>query len=282
MIIKSKGRKTASYGQLLRYITNEKSTVKDKNGKPFLILHNVMGRTLEEMEQEYIANESLRAYNRVGTNKLYHEILSWHHADSPNLSTKKIELMAREYFKLRNEMAMYVGVIHNDKSHIHFHACVSGTEIITGKSLRTSKANFEKMKLSLQEFEFPELINSKVDHAKRNKKQITEAEFQMQKKRKTSKKDEVKKVLTKCYENAVSKEDFYKKIVNHGLELYERGGKVTGVIDERRMRFSTLGFDESRLEQLNIYEDRLEGLKELDNVSNRNSLIEKEENKEFV
>lgn len=266
MILKSMGRKTSSYGQLLSYITNDKSITKDANGNPILLLHNTFGKSLKEIEQEFKDNEALRVYHRKDVNRLYHEILSWHYSDTPNIDVNKIETIAREYFRQRNEMAMFVGAIHHDKSHAHFHACVSGTEIVTGKSLNVSKAEFERMKIHLQEFEqnqFPELVHSQVAHDKRTKDRITNGEYQMQKNGKVFRKQEVKQIVEECFNNALSKENFYDQIIAQGLEVYERNGVVTGVSDSIHMRFSTMGFGADRLAQLDNREERVEELQAL-------------------
>jgi hypothetical protein len=264
MILKSLSGKSASYGGLLKYITKDKAVVKDKNGKPILIKHNVAGKTLEEIEKEFLENEMNRAYQRAISNKLYHSIISWHRDDTEALTPEKIEAIAREYFRLLNEDALYVGAIHEDKEHLHLHLCISGTEAYTGKAIRISKAEFQEIKEELQRFElekYPELVNSVVDFSRKSKEGKSHEEQQLEERTgKMSRKEEVKFILSESFKTAVSREDFYAKVKESGLETYDRGGKTTGIDDTRRMRFSTLGFGEEKLAELDVSKDRLEEL----------------------
>ena len=96
---------------------------------------------------------------------LSHEILSWHKYDSEKLSLEKLKAIGMEYIQQRNPKGIYVMVPHFDKDHIHLHVCASGVEYKSGKTLRLSKADFNKFKKDIQNFQkerFPELAKSVV------------------------------------------------------------------------------------------------------------------------
>ena len=222
-------------------------------------------------------NEKNRVYNRKGkgNNKLYHEVLSWHFADAPNLDAQKIEVLAREYFRLRNENAIFVGGIHTDKSHTHLHLCISGTEVYSGKAIRITKAEFAQIKEQLQSFELERfnLTNSIVEHGKGQKERKSEREYQVEARTgKISRREEVKQILERTFEQSVSKDDFLAKVREQGMETYERGGKTAGISDDRHMRFSTLGFSDEKFQELENRETRLNDLAGL-----RGSEIEQKE-----
>jgi len=103
--------------------------------------------------------------------------LSWHFGDKPNIDAKKIEAIAREYIRLRNDKGVFVGTIHQDREHTHLHFAISGTETFTGKGMRISKQSFQEIKEKLQAFEkkrFPELTHSVVDFENKSKYRKTE------------------------------------------------------------------------------------------------------------
>jgi len=267
MILKSMSRQAPSYGNLLTYMTRDKAELKDKQGKPLLIKHNITGRTLKDLDQAFLENEKNRANNRKGSVKVFHDILSWHYSDRQNIDASKIEAIAREYIRLRNDKGMYVGSIHQDKEHTHLHFCISGTETFTGRGMRVSKQRFQEIKEQLQAFEkerFPELIHSVVDFEKKSKYRKTEPEHQLEKRGKVSVKETTKTLLEKIYKDSVSKEDFFSKLIENGLTMYERGGKVAGINSgERHMRFTTLGYDELKFTELDSRQDRIKELTDL-------------------
>ena len=268
------GRSTASYGQLLNYITKDKAVLKGEDKKPILILHNVQPGTIAELRGQFLENEANRAYKRK-SNKLFHDVLSWGAADAENLNSATIEQIAREYFRLRNENALYVGAIHTDKEHIHLHLCISGTESYTGKSIRVTKSEFASIKNHLQTFEIGlGITNSTVEHGKGERDRKSDSEYQLEQRTgKPSRKEEIRQILEQIYGESISKNEFISKVHEQGLETYERGGKTSGVSDnERHMRFSTLGFTEQRFE---VLEKRQEWVADLEAL--RSGEVEKTE-----
>src|SRR5690349_13808669 len=133
-------------------MTRDKATMKDVKGRPIIWTHNVSG-TLRDMERQFKENEVLRAYRNKNSNKLYHTILAWHKDDAKNLTVEKIQAITNAFIELRNPNALYVATIHQDTNHFHVHLLISGTEAFSGKSLNITKAEFQEMKIKLQEYE---------------------------------------------------------------------------------------------------------------------------------
>lgn len=255
MILKSLTRKTASFKQLLEYMMHDKDRYKDERGESFVLQHNVQGKTTQSWVKQYEKNELNRVHQRSNSVKMYHDILSWSNKDTEQMSLEKMEDMARKYVELRNEDAMYIAIPHRDKDHWHLHFCISGVEIETGLANRVSRDEFKTIKKELQQYQiekYPELSHSIVNHDGTKKKEIiNEKEYQLTKRTKEpSERDSTKALLTTIYKQSTSKEDFYQRIQDNGLKTYERGGKTYGIDGDRKMRFSTLGFDDKKIDTL--------------------------------
>ena len=236
-------------------MVHDKDRYKDERGESFVVQHNVKGKTIPSWVKQFEQNEVNRVYQRSNSVKVYHDILSWSSKDTSNMSLEKMQDMAEKYIELRNENALWIAVPHRDKDHWHVHFAMSGVEIETGKSSRVSREQFKEIKKELQQYQiekYPELTHSIVDHEKSKKKEpISEKEYQLTKRTKQpSERERTKEVLTKLYRQSNSKEDFYKRIQDNGLKMYERGGKNYGIEGDRKMRFSTLGFDDKKIDTL--------------------------------
>jgi len=251
MIIKYKSFKKPQFGNLLKYMTDEKKRLFDGKGGSFAITHNLKGLSIDIWEKQFLDNDKFRNVSRKDSIYLSHEILSWHKDDAKELTLEKMQEIAYEYIQQRNPNGMYVAIPHFDKDHYHIHICASGIEYRTGKALRLSKADFGNLKKDIQNYQlekFPELSKSVVEHGKKGKGRMTEKEFQMKRRAgKETQKELLTGMLKTCYKKAESKEDFYNKLKECGLKIYERGGKVTGVIiDDIKHRFKGLGYEQKK------------------------------------
>jgi Relaxase/Mobilisation nuclease domain len=246
MIIKILTRKTPSYNQLLEYIT--------KDNKGFVITHNLKGNKIKDWVKQYQENETFRKNKRKDSILLTHEIVSFGKKDTKNLSIEKMEILTREYIRLRNPRAMVTAVSHHDKDHFHVHLAISALEYKTGKSMRLSKTDLSKLKKDFQNYQiemYPELSSSIVKHGKGGKS-ITDAEFQlkMRDKRMTDK-EQVLEILNTCFKNSKSKDDFFLKLKERGLTTYMRSGKMTGIVfKNKKHRLARLGYDNTVLQGL--------------------------------
>jgi hypothetical protein len=267
MIIKSMTRKTPTWGQLLDYMVKGSERYRDPDGMSFILKHNIWGHSIKEWTKSFEETEKRRVNTRTNNVKVFHEILSWSNKDTSKLTLEKMKDMATAYIKVRNENASFIAVPHRDKDHFHIHFCISAVEAKTGKSIRVSREEFKNIKEKIQQYQvqrYPELSNSVVNHSKESKRSIKESEFQLKKRGgQLTEKGKVKQQLDSIFKSAISKEDFYSKVKEQGLNIYERSGKIAGIEGERNMRFSTLGYPENRLSDLDSYQDRMKGLIEV-------------------
>jgi len=251
---------------------NDKDRLYDKEGRSFAISHNLKGDSITAWVKQFQVNEQKRQRKRSDSVYLTHEIISFHNEDAKNITLAKMEAMAREYIKLRNPKGLYVAVPHFDKEHYHIHICASGVDK-TGMSLRLPKVNLLKLKKDIQQYQiekFPELSKSIVNHGKvrdknQDAKEVTsENEYQFKLRTgRDSEKELLIGMLKTCYKIAISKEDFFLKLKESGLETYERSGKITGIKKGNlKFRFNRLGFTEQRIEDLNKFNEREKELNE--------------------
>ena len=251
---------------------NDKDRLYDKEGRSFAITHNLKGDSISTWVKQFQANEQKRQRKRSDSVYITHEILSWHRDDAKNITLAKMEAMAREYIRKRNNKVLFVAVPHFDKEHYHIHICASGVDK-TGMSLRLPKSDLLKLKKEIQQYQiekFPEISKSIVNHGKvRDKnlepKEVTsdkEFQFKLRTGRDTEK-ELLIGMLKTCYKRAISKEDFFLKLKESGLETYERSGKITGIKKgNMKFRFNRLGFTEQRIEDLNKFNEREKELNE--------------------
>lgn len=275
MIVKIKSHKRAVFGKILEYMVNNKDRLFDKDKRSFALTYNLKGKTIDKWIQQYKENETHRLINRKDSVKLTHEILSWHKDDAKNITLKKMEEMAREYIRQRNPNGIYVAVPHFDKEHYHVHICASGVEYKSGKSLRLSRTDLQKLKIEIQNFQkekFPELSKSVVEHGKKNKftrqpdrQVVIEKEYRVKLRTgRESEKGNVTGILKTCYKKADSRETFFQMLKDCGIQPYERGGRISGIVsDGRKFRLNRLGFTEERLLDLDKTKIRGRELKEM-------------------
>ena len=247
---------------------NDENRLFDKKDKSFLIIHNLKGKKIDKLAKQFIENEKFRKRKRKDSVIITHEIISFHKDDSENITIGKLEEIAREYINKRNINGLYVAVPHFDKEHYHIHICASGVDYRMGKSLRMSKAGFQKLKKDIQNYQierFPEISKSLVRHDKKSKTHQTEKEYQQKLRTgRATKKESIIELIGNCLNISNSKEEFFKRLKDSNLDTYERSGKITGVIvDNMKFRFNRLGFPNERLEELNITESRGRALSEV-------------------
>lgn len=242
MIIKSKSRKQGSFRQLLQYMILGEERVPDSR----IILHNIMGETLDDWVSEFQSNEKHRLRKRKNSVKLYHEILAWHPEDTDYLNLNTIEDLTREYIQHRNPNGLYVGAIHLSQDHYHVHLCISGVEYQSGKPLRISKEDFRGVKEKVQTLEqsrYPELYYSRVEHGKK-----------LVRERKSQPRTKIKELIVEISRTSRSANQFLTKLKEKNCEIYFRRGKPTGILYQgKRHRFTTLGLSSEKMKYLEQY-----------------------------
>lgn len=271
MIVKIKTHKKPSFRKLLEYMLNDKDRLSDKDNRSFLITHNLRGKGIDTWVKQFQENELYRKHKRKNSVYVNHEILSWHKDDVKNMSADKMRDMVREYLTMRNPNGIYVAVPHFDRDHFHVHICSSAIQYRTGKSMRMSRQEFHELKKNIQQYQvekFPELSKSVVEHGKKRSRRILTDQERHYKKRtgKQTKKDQLLEILNDCSAHAISREDFIARLKGCKLQTYERGGKVTGVIyEKRKYRFKRLGIDLGKFkipEKENVREKDLRNVRE--------------------
>lgn len=178
-----------------------------------------------------------------------------------------MEDIAREYIRRRNRNGMFVAVPHFDRDHYHVHICASGVEYKTGKSLRLSKIDLQKLKKEIQNYQiekFSELSNSIVAYGMKEKSLLTEKEYQLKLRTgRVTNKEQIIAILKTCYKKANSRSTFFELRKDYSLKTYERNGKTTGIVfQDYKFRFSRLGLTEERFENLKRDKERENGLRE--------------------
>ncbi|MCH8904458.1 MAG: relaxase/mobilization nuclease domain-containing protein [Bacteroidetes bacterium] len=272
MIIKSLTRKDESYSQLIRYILQDAKDISEASKKSFVIRHHIKGDTLEDITKEFQENERYRINKRSNNSKIFHTIMSFSDKDRKNLTLEKMKNLTQSYIQLRSPNAMVLAVPHfEDKKNWHCHLIFSGVEYRTGKSIRISREEFKKTKVKIQAIQierYPELTESLVDHDRDTK------DFRMTGYQKgTSEKTELKSILNTCYNEALSKVDFFRHLKAYDLETYIRGGIITGVwFQGRKYRLKKFGITQEVLSQLDKEQGKLNDLKQQRGKSNHQDI----------
>ena len=115
MIIKSMSRKEPSFGQLVAYMSDEKSD------RAFDLHHHVFTRDPGDIAAEFAENARLLG-KRKGGNYLFHEILSLdtRECGQGREVKEKLRLLAFEYIERRCARNMVYGAMHRDHDgHLH-------------------------------------------------------------------------------------------------------------------------------------------------------------------
>ena len=296
MILKSKSVKSKrGVKNVLRYIlSGDKNQLDDfvitrfiRGDRPFEALFgrsegilerslDVLENRVENMFTQFEQNNEKRLIKRKNANRIYHEIISFNKLDSDKLNSKNLNKLARYYAKIRSKNSLVVSALHSDKEHLHVHNVISAVEFETGKAVRLSRSDFKNVKLNLEAWQEKNLglIHSRVNHNKKKEQPLLkDVEFQINLRGQRSKKQLLQLQLAESFSSAKSSQDFYQRIEKKGLQLYERGGHIIGILDnQKKYRLKTLGFSKERIASLKreIYQEQNPRLKELYELQNRN------------
>ena len=121
MITKSLSRKSASFHQLITYMSQENADER------FEIHQHCLSRGDTALAREFSANSQLLAKRKNG-NVLYHDILSITIEDGVDRGHAKscLRELALKYLAERCPQNMVYGCLHDDHmSHIHYHLMIS-------------------------------------------------------------------------------------------------------------------------------------------------------------
>lgn len=234
-----------------------------------MIAHNLRSFDMDDIMHDFIANDQYRKQTRAKV-RWYHEILSIGALDSDKVDDEMLERIAHKYIQMRSPNALCFAVSHTGEAHKHIHFCFSGTEYRSKKTLRMDNEVFRNLRVGFEKWqkkELPELKYSIVylDSEKENRRQrgkgaAEQREYQTKKRLATKKqltdKQQLQQVVQQAFSLSRTKKQFYARLHQSGIETYERGGKMTGVITNRKYRFTSLGITKDMLLSLDRFARR--------------------------
>ncbi len=114
-------------------------------------------------------NNEGRKIKRSSGNVSYHEIISFHKADSEKLPNDVLLNVARTYLKKRSPNSLAVATMHSDKEFRHIHFVISSVEFATGNVVRKTRKEFKEIKVAMEQWQERELglEHSKINHSKK-------------------------------------------------------------------------------------------------------------------
>lgn len=276
---------TYRFKQFIEYIMSDKGRIDENN--TFTISHNLKSIDTHEMIQEFVENDQYRKTRKRGV-VMYSDTLSFHPDDKDKLSLDILEEIAQKYIELRCKNALCIAKPHIDNKNVHIHFCFSGVEYKSSTTLRINNQQFKSIRIEMEEFQqkFPEIKSSIVYLNKWQKDRLMEQstdkqsnkEFQLKKRTgKPSQKDLIRVLVHTCYKQSFSKDDFFKRLIAQGLELYKYRNKINGLKDKKgnKHRFSSLSLGNRELALLEKNADRmleLQAIKSEKEISNKKEL----------
>lgn len=254
MIIKSMSRKSKSFAQLYDYL------MRDKSNCSFTRNTFSNSKNKKDLTREFLRNSNYLKNSR-GRNYLYHELLSLEENNLSLEKQKEILLdLANKYLESRANNHLSFGVIHEDKNHIHLHLMISANEIEGNKRIRLSKKEFSFIQKHIENYKnirYKELSKSKLyQQAKDLSKQSVSEQEINHKRKKLTKKEEIKIDLEEIIKKVNSKISLEKSLINKGYEFYTRGNTKGIICENKKYRLKTLGLDNLYNSKMNELEKR--------------------------
>lgn len=273
MIIKSSKHRRRKFRYLANYILSDKGR-SDEN-ETFTIYHNLHKSDLNGVVQQFEENDQYRRKRKNGV-VLFHEILSFSKENKQQLSLETLEDIAHKFIELRGKDALCLVKPHINNENVHMHFMFSANEFHSSKGLRLGNKEFRQIRMDMEQYQndhYPELSQSivylnrwqksrllEVDHAK-----VSDKEYQVKRRTgKPSQKEVVSKKLQECYLDSTSRDDFFRRILEAGFELYTYRNKVNGILFKgRKFRFRTLNITDNQMALLEKNAPRIEELKKI-------------------
>ena len=247
MLIKSKTHKYSPgiFKYLIEYVYSDKGAASFEKNPCFF--NNLYGNDPQEITAEFEANDAFRKPSNSVC--LHHIILSFSPEDSDKITDEILHDLAQKFIQLRGDKGLVFGRVHNS-THKHLHLIFSSNEYRSEKSIRISRNEFANIQLELEKYQqekYPFLSKSLVklgrDKSQEKPRGLSEVEKKMQERgvklRKTSHKAQILAFLNQSNHTT----EFYDMLQKNGFKLYERKGKIIGIIapSGRRYKFTTRG-----------------------------------------
>jgi hypothetical protein len=252
---------------VLRYALKEKSN-QQKSDATIILRNHIRSTKVEDIIREFKINESFRIYHRKDNVKLFHDVLSFAPENKGMITKEILRAIAEKYIELRAKNALCIIVHHSEKSHDHLHAILGGVKL-DGYSSRISKQQFQHLKVEMEKFQqekYPELSASVINHngfTTQSKQQIIEAVTTIREPHKQS----LLTILQNTFAIAQSREDFVHRLEQQNVQLYYRNNCLQGaVIEDRKFRFSKLGFNAEKFKTLDEREIEQYAVSELSDL----------------
>lgn len=256
------------FAQKIDYIMSDKGRA--YGIETFELYRNINGHDRDGAVNSFQKNDKYREDNarkkKVKNSVVcYHDIISFHHRDKPNLTDDKLRDLTEKYIELRCPNAVVYSKAHVHNKNIHVHLLISGSEYKSHTLTRLSDAKWKSVRKEIERYQkeqYPELRYSLVygrlgEKKRKGKAKGLEAEKMLRKRQpdKILDKDLMKNAVKDFFKVARSEKHFIELMEGHGVEIYQRkiGGKEQpyGVLcNGRKMRFSTIGLDKKMMGEL--------------------------------
>jgi len=247
-IIKSKGRKDRDYDQLVRYMFQHD----DEQAHKFTYFHNIYAT--DENDVDHIVTQLKENIallkKRKGGVGMYHEMISFSPKDTDYLvrHPEVIEDVTQQYMELRAGGRVGIAKPHYDKDHIHVHCCFTPNELGVSKTSRISKAKFQQIRRSIEEYQlthYPNLHSSYVhlrDAMQSNETTKSPLEWGMEQRgQRSERKILLGHQIRELIEKIDSLSSLEEALVQADFQPYYRNDILQGIIvDNRKYRLTTL------------------------------------------
>lgn len=264
MIFKTYTRKTASFKQLITYITHPKEKGKDP------VLHNIDQdpRRLQMIINDFVRN-SRHLFNSLYTKQytrpviLHHEIISLSSYDKGKVTEEILNDLARKYLELRAPEAKAFALSQFNTENPHIHLVISANKFESSEKMHISNREFFSIRREMDRYlekSYPELTHSllftqgvkkRKDISSEGKMKVSWYEQEREKRLKKthkeitpSKKQLVRDVILTAFSVAMDSSQFINLLKEQGLTLYKRGQNFAVMNSEgMKFRLSSLGLD---------------------------------------
>lgn len=265
MIFKTYTRRTASFKQLVNYISHPIEKGKDP------VLHNIDEdpKRLQMIINDFMRNsrhifDSLYARQTSKPVVLHHEIISLSSNDKERVTEDILNDLARKYLELRAPEAKAFALSQFNTANPHIHLVISANKAESSEKMHISNKAFFSIRQEMDKYlavTYPELQHSLLftEGVKRQKGlnlegELKETWYEQERVKRLkkagkevtpSKKQMLRNTLLTIFTVAMSKTEFVNLLKEEGLTIYQRGQNV-GVIDREGMKYrlATLGLEE--------------------------------------
>lgn len=271
MIIKILSVKTLSgIGRLIDYVATDKGNITDYKNQG--IFHNLNFSSLEKITWEFRNNYEKYAKRRANGNKALHVLLSASPLDRDKMTVEKMDDIVKTYLNRAYPTAMAFGTHHKSQKHWHTHLVISPNELMSSKSTRLSKEDLRTIHLEMLRYirqKHPEL-STDIDMDNWGRKLHSERAYYKEKRNPDLKltREELSEKVQELFRLSESSKEFYNLLQKEGFSTYNFKNRVQGVYwndgdDDKKMRFSRLGIEKGKVEELDKQADRLKELEEI-------------------